>query len=326
MGLLLPAVMSARASARRAQCTNNQHELALALAQYENAKDHLPGYINTFGDAAVGSARFGSAGNLSWAVMIFSQLGQPDLWQRWRDPNVPLSDPNSGQGKYQADLVDIPQLKCPADAFSEPAPLSYVVNCGIEAGTTVPHPISGNPIPESAAHGLFQNRMGSQPIAVNTDRITDGRQHTLLLSENIQATSWAPPLIDPSDPANTTWTGLVDPVNGPDGREGHVGMVWAPGVPSAGSCRPINGCKDAVVDLGSWTPPFSSSPANPPVLQPPYQAAGFMGTARPSSNHPGGVVVTYADGHQDFLGDDVDYEVFQRQMAPEDQQAGLPTP
>jgi prepilin-type processing-associated H-X9-DG protein len=42
-----------------------------------------------------------------------------------------------------------------------------------------------------------------------------------------------------------------------------------------------------------------------------------ISTARPSSNHPGGVMVTFCDGRTVFLRQDIEYKVYQQLMTPD---------
>jgi prepilin-type processing-associated H-X9-DG protein len=82
-----------------------------------------------------------------------------------------------------------------------------------------------------------------------------------------------------------------------DTEEANVGMVW---FREPDECSGINQCKD--------------------VGQRPQD----IRYARPSSNHPGGVVATFCDGHVQFLSEKIDYSVYQQLMAPDDKAAGLP--
>ena len=45
VALLIPAVQSARATARQTQCMNNLKQLGMALVNYETSKQRLPGYV-----------------------------------------------------------------------------------------------------------------------------------------------------------------------------------------------------------------------------------------------------------------------------------------
>ena len=43
---------------------------------------------------------------------------------------------------------------------------------------------------------------------------------------------------------------------------------------------------------------------------------------RPSSNHPGGVVVAFCDGHVRFINEDMAYDVYKQLMTPNGADSG----
>ena len=82
-----------------------------------------------------------------------------------------------------------------------------------------------------------------------------------------------------------------------DTDEASVGMVWWP---EPAECRGMNEC----VDVGD--------------------SPGEIRYARPSSNHGGGVIAAFCDGHVQFVREDIDYRVYQQLMTPNSEEAGLP--
>jgi hypothetical protein len=299
----------------------------LAVLQYETAKGHVPGHVNRFG----GSTYLAGATSLSWVVVILPELAREDLWEEWRKPASPGYTYDDKRANF---MPQMPQLICPSNSSArQKGGLSYVANCGIQDRGTEFVIGSGTWRYEGPEYGVFMNHFDPtlaqrctrpnlapselewKPIMVSTDRLSDGAQHTLMLSENIQATQWAPPL----EPSGIAWTGYVPASQcapnalAPDQREGHVGMVWWRQTPPA--CGRPNQCRDVEVQLYA-----GGVPVHPPTAG----GNNFIDIARPSSFHTDGVVVTYSDGHQDFMLDDIDYMVFRRQMAPDDDKAGLP--
>ena len=82
-----------------------------------------------------------------------------------------------------------------------------------------------------------------------------------------------------------------------DKEEANLGMVWHR---EPDECSPINACLDA-----------GDRPQD-------------VRYARPSSYHSGGVIVSFCDGHQYFLREDIDYRVYQHLMTPDSAAAGVP--
>jgi prepilin-type N-terminal cleavage/methylation domain-containing protein len=266
VALLLPAINSARSAARRTQCMNNQKELAQAVLQYEQAHDRFPGYLN----------RIAAHNNpLSWVTVVLPYLGRDDVWDLFQS-GAAYGD-SDGDGLADSH-VQIRGLICPDDLADEHTQLSYVANCGSIDDEDPPDPGNNRPYPDYPENGVFHNHYhytestSPRRVEVRSSDIKDGTQHTLLLSENIQAYSWrAADWLKDLSTASEQW----------QAAESYGGMVWT--IWSWGSTPLI------------WRINQERSAS--------LRAPGPDGHrfARPSSNHAGGVVATFCDGHQQFL-------------------------
>jgi prepilin-type N-terminal cleavage/methylation domain-containing protein len=164
IGLLMPAVIGAREKGRQAKCINNQKELGLAVLQYEVSKGRFPGYVNRFG---------ANLNPLSWAMMVFADLGRADLWQEVRAGNMAA-----------VENIRIEQLVCASDLEWENVPtrLSYVANCGLPGDD------------DGAAQGVFHDHFNVLPqsdqVRLSATDIRDGTAQTLMLSEHVSEATW----------------------------------------------------------------------------------------------------------------------------------------
>jgi prepilin-type N-terminal cleavage/methylation domain-containing protein len=267
MALLLPAVLAGRERARQAQCTNNLKELANAVIQYELQKQRFPGYAN-------GNLAAANRPALSWVTVLLPYLGREDLWKEWRlCTTAGLPEP-----------VSLGITVCPSSSRSDVAALSYVANCGIPPYAIQPNIVDENDKNESnrnppRAFGVFHNAFPSATGGVKMTDIKDGATQTLMLSENLQATTWYFAITNPSDVPSI---------------ETAVGMLWWPN--------------------GSTIP----DPTNSIWINKDKEGATNWWHARPSSNHPSIVIAAFCDGHVESISDDIDHLTFQQMMAPDD--------
>ena len=83
--LLMPAVNRAREAARRTQCINNMRNVALAMMQYDTAKQKLPGWANNlcpnpqFGMQVTGD-QAPSTYPSSWVFELLPYIEKGDLY------------------------------------------------------------------------------------------------------------------------------------------------------------------------------------------------------------------------------------------------------
>ena len=113
MGLLLPAVQSAREGGRRAQCVNNQYQLARALMRADDMNGFLPGWRNPIILNSGGTSAF------SWTVSVLPFMERNDVFKAIRASSLTTAP-------YIGFFV------CPSSppATTTNPTLAYAGNCG----------------------------------------------------------------------------------------------------------------------------------------------------------------------------------------------------
>ncbi|MBB02884.1 MAG: prepilin-type cleavage/methylation domain-containing protein [Planctomyces sp.] len=127
VALLLPAVQQAREAARRSSCKNNLKQIGLALHNYHDTHNYLPGLSYDHENGGGDETRHAS---YSWSVMLLPFMEQPALYD--------LLQPGSPQRLHAAvnDANKLAAMKTPVSSFrcpSDPGPPTnahYTINDG----------------------------------------------------------------------------------------------------------------------------------------------------------------------------------------------------
>jgi prepilin-type N-terminal cleavage/methylation domain-containing protein/prepilin-type processing-associated H-X9-DG protein len=169
VGLLLPAINSAREAGRRAQCQNNMKNVGLALAQFSTTKNSFPNSGIFFEDATTVNVSDPTTSSIykavklqdaasgitlgtppltwarSWVVAILPYLDQQDLANAWDLEGWYGAFQASGTAASEATNQTIGStslaiLRCPDDLNAQDGKgnLSYVVNGGFSRFPYVP--------------------------------------------------------------------------------------------------------------------------------------------------------------------------------------------
>jgi prepilin-type processing-associated H-X9-DG protein len=323
--LLLPAVNAAREAARNTQCKNNIRQLALAIVNYEGARGHFP-----VSQTASGVPRRSGGcepGFYSWHAQILPYIEENQLFERI-DFHVDMADQcNDGDDRLfdtthrnaSAAAAVISTFLCPSDGeagnnaevmgAANPAPNNYAANAGWPSLSTgivgerktpaknnglisVVNPRSKNDwqrtSPVRARHvknGLSKTAAVAERLiqrGTGRDQILSGSEKTKSyhITENprtlAQMVERCGPRYTHADLLNSTYLGRTW-VSG-----------WAPTAPTYMHVMPPNSnhCH------------FSES----------FRSGDFVVT--PTSHHPGGVNVAFADGHVAWIADDIELRIW----------------
>ncbi|NIL97652.1 MAG: DUF1559 domain-containing protein, partial [Planctomycetales bacterium] len=140
ISMLLPAVQSARESARRTQCSNKLKQMGLALHSFHTTHKHFPpGAANNqqpFGARTPGDpAQWGA----SWMVYIMPQLEMNVIAQKWTFADGHNDAPVQAVIGNTAGSPQFPAFRCPSSSLSAikslSGPNSMVVDYVAIAGT-----------------------------------------------------------------------------------------------------------------------------------------------------------------------------------------------
>lgn len=292
--LLLPAVQSAREAARRAQCSNNLKQLALAMHGYSEVHGMLPPPVTT------SDLRFEKpwSGLLSIYTRMLPHLDQGPLYHSINfvvetgppsAPGIHYVLPRDAQTlpiHSTAYLTRLAVLLCPSDGgVLEETGCNYRGNTGVGPFNSQwpEYPDSGN--------GLFP-----EMEIVRLARVRDGLSHTVAFSERLRGTG----IQDDPDPSRNYFNLLSIPPTAD-------ALLLASRV----AARPSNvnfhdGGRYWFWTGREWTLFNHAQEPNGQIPDGlPGSMVGAVGQATARSMHPGGVNAVMGDGSVRFVLDSI---------------------
>ena len=266
MGLLLPAVQSAREAGRRVTCSNNLYQMGLATSRFNDTNGFIPGWRNMLRWTTTSTS-----GTIapSWPVMILPLMERKDIYTTWvSQATASPSFPTAALNFYSCP-------SSPPDSSSDSI-LAYAGNCGT----------GGSNKNDGVMVDVPSTSPTSSRITMDDVSSGDGTGSTILFSEKCGAS------------ITQGWW---------DARP--AAFAFANGISASGQ---------------NWVPGFGISGTPPSKIINNTTAALPGYYSQPSSNHPGGVVVTFCDGHTMFLKDALAYYVYAQLLTSNNVLASTP--
>jgi prepilin-type N-terminal cleavage/methylation domain-containing protein len=288
VGLLLPAVQSAREAARRSACTNNMKQLGLVLLNFESTRKRLP----------AASDRGWAGGGYSWVTLCLPFLEETNLYNTMSNASTRFSSAYSSTLNATSGSTPLPQLVCPSyagdarTAATATGSGSNITGCPITcykgaAGVSYVY-TSGTAYPTSASPGggaLTLQTWGTEPTNPKTGitlaMVADGTSKTFALVES-------------REPVQSAWI---------DGTR-----AWVTAASGASTWDSTNRRWDG------GTPTNSALLENAKTSSANWAWQGYTGAngvLGPSSQHQGGIVLhCYVDGHVGQVTNEIDANLY----------------
>jgi prepilin-type N-terminal cleavage/methylation domain-containing protein len=329
IGLLLPAVQSAREAARRSSCSNNIRQIGLSVLNFESTKQKLPAATDrneSSGLPGTATNNLATTPGYSWITHCLPYMEETNLYNgisasSSKFANSPFASTTLvAAGGQLASTVVLPPLKCPSfggsgvvenSASGASQGVSWtddygttnavaLTNYKANAGT---HLVSGSSHINNGAIG-YPTTAGtafnvSRPNGITMGGLSDGTSKTVLIAETKErgygswidgATSWV--TASNLSGSGTTGPQYVAPSWRSNGTTAVVPAVV--GTPGAGLNFPAtNATSGEYLTSLAWT------------------AYGDGMGFGPSSDHSGGIALhVFADGHVGQLTTDIDPTLF----------------
>ena len=338
----------------------------------------------TNGGTFVAHAKVGGFG-----VALLPHIDQQTVWEHWNENKYPILKPSggahpdsrelAGQGFHPLAAPSIGTFQCPSNTVnnSNVGLNSFVPNTGMSHFGDNPNSgivrglVTGYARSYNTNNGIFNPKYFGRPASASNipatlqlgkkmtiEDVTDGKQATMLFSENVQAYPWfRPGFLNAYDLATINSAGdlvsdSASAVSGPTGAlNSHsagapiwqallggrysAGLTWqfedpgnGAGGPLANKNSNISSAFCAVGDPVPFVQRFHKINGDGTEGEDKTQRIPNFGDAyhfaRPSSLHSGGVNAVFCDTGTRFITETIDYRVYQAMLTPKGKKSDVP--
>jgi prepilin-type N-terminal cleavage/methylation domain-containing protein/prepilin-type processing-associated H-X9-DG protein len=299
--ILLPAVQAARGAARKTECTSNLRNLTQGIQSFEASKNFMPPIAKQIDNSQwVSGFVYSILPTIERAVLrdeidrLISEGSAVPVDAGARDFHLATLSPAS-----------IKILNCPSNPTFGDGGSGYVANGGHK------DLLDGRGVLDYAANGAFSFEAMGTKYRTTLDQISakDGTSLTVVVSENARFTQTQeyPPL-EWRNPSDWRPVQIQSVTHFQDSVELPHSMIWDSRIDGPETTGQVTSRIEQVNPgfLNSNVGPIASEPSSPRLY------SGYVENSSPSSFHTGGFVTGFADGHVQFLTQQMDYRVYAR--------------